>query len=93
MVREALSNVAQHAKASRVDVILKKRRGKVALLVQDDGIAFDPSRILFRKGKRQRLGLIGMRERIEMVDGTFNIQSKPGKGTTILADIPFVTGT
>lgn len=93
VIHSALTNVAQHAKASRVDVILKKRRGKVALLVQDDGIAFDPSRILFRKGKRQRLGLIGMRERIEMVDGTFNIQSKPGKGTTILADIPFVTGT
>jgi PAS domain S-box-containing protein len=93
VIHSALTNVAQHAKASRVNVILEKRRGKVSLQVEDDGTAFDPSRVMLRKGKRNRLGLIGMRERVEMIGGTFNIQSNPGKGTTILAEIPFVTGT
>lgn len=93
VIHSALTNVAQHAKASQVSVVLQKRRGIVGLEVQDDGTAFDPSRVLLRKGTRKRLGLIGMRERVEMVGGSFDIQSTPGKGTTIRAKIPFTTGS
>ncbi len=93
VIHSALTNVAQHAKASQVSVVLQKRRGIVGLQVEDDGTAFDATRVLLRKGTRQRLGLIGMRERVEMVGGSFDIQSTPGKGTTIRAKIPFTTGS
>jgi signal transduction histidine kinase len=57
--------------------------------ISDDGKAFDVTRVLdYRKNKR--LGLIGMRERIEMVGGKFEIKSAPGSGTTISARIPFI---
>ncbi len=55
--------------------------------VTDDGKSFDVRRALDGKG-RKRLGLLGMRERLEMIDGRFDVESAPGKGTTIIACVP-----
>lgn len=87
VVQEGLTNVARHARASWVDVGIKKLPNAVHMQIQDDGISFDSNRLLhFRK--RKPLGLIGMRERVEMVGGEFAIESSPGKGTTLHVKIP-----
>jgi signal transduction histidine kinase len=87
VAQEALVNVAKHARARNVKVSLRQARGGVCLEISDDGKAFDMVRISAAKSS-QRLGLIGMRERVEMADGVFTILSTPGKGTTIRAVIP-----
>jgi signal transduction histidine kinase len=87
VAQEALTNVERHAQASRVDVTLRKVPGGVCLKIRDDGKSFRVNRALERKGSK-RLGLLGMRERLEMVGGSFTIESAPGKGTTIIAQIP-----
>jgi signal transduction histidine kinase len=84
---EALNNVAIHAQASEVEVEIKKLRDWICLTIKDDGKSFDVKRVLLTKGDG-RLGLLGMRERLEMVGGSFKVESAPGKGTTITAKIP-----
>jgi signal transduction histidine kinase len=56
--------------------------------ITDDGQSFSVERVLHANGGK-RLGLLGMRERVEMVNGSFDVESAPGKGTTIIARIPF----
>jgi len=88
VVQEALTNVDRHAQASVVKVAIFKAPDGVCLEIADNGKAFDVGHLVFgRSGKR--LGLIGMRERVEMVGGRFSVASTPGKGTTIRAEIPF----
>ena len=84
---EALNNVAIHAQASQVKVEIKKLPDWVCLTIKDDGKSFDVKRVLLAKGYG-RMGLLGMRERLEMVGGKFSIKSTPGHGTTVTAKIP-----
>ncbi|HXI84525.1 MAG TPA: sensor histidine kinase [Verrucomicrobiae bacterium] len=91
VVQEALTNVARHAHASRVDVSIHKLQRAVGVTIKDDGKSFQVSRMLDAR-KNKRLGLLGMRERVEMVGGSFHVESAPGKGTTIRAQIPFTNG-
>jgi len=88
VAQEALTNVARHAQASRVEVSIEKREGTVAMKITDNGKGFPAERV-FQARKNQRLGLLGMRERLEMVGGNFTIQSVPDKGTTITVQVPF----
>jgi len=88
VVQSALANVAQHARASRVKVSLCKLADGVHLEITDNGRAFQVDRVLKAK-KYKRLGLLGMRERVEMVGGKLAIESTRGQGTTIRAQIPF----
>jgi signal transduction histidine kinase len=87
IVQEALTNIAKHAKAARVDVTIRQRDGTVRLEIHDDGKAFRVDQALDPR-KIKRLGLLGMRERAEMVGGRFSVESAPGLGTTVRADIP-----
>jgi signal transduction histidine kinase len=87
VAQEALANIARHAQASRAEVRIEKLDGAVCMKIEDNGKGFEPERVLHAK-KNRRLGLLGMRERLEMVSGNFTIKSAPGKGTTILAQIP-----
>jgi signal transduction histidine kinase len=87
VAQEALVNVAKHAKAKNVSVSLRLARGGVCLEITDDGKAFDVE-LLSSPQWSQRLGLTGMRERVEMVNGVFSVVSESGKGTTIRAVIP-----
>jgi PAS domain S-box-containing protein len=87
VAQEALINVGKHAHAHNVGVTLRHARGGVCLEITDDGKAFDVD-LLSSPQWSQRLGLTGMRERVEMVNGVFSILSTPGKGTTIRAVIP-----
>ena len=88
VAQEALTNVARHAKASRVEVSIQKLRGVARMEIKDDGKSFQVERTLHAKGSK-RLGLLGMRERVEMVGGTFCVESAPGQGTTVRVEIPF----
>jgi PAS domain S-box-containing protein len=85
--QEALNNAARHAKASQVDVVIQKLDHAVCMKIKDDGKGFPGEHILHTR-KNKRLGLLGMRERLEMVGGSFSVTSAPGKGTTIQAQIP-----
>ncbi len=82
IAQEALTNVVRHAHASRVDVLLQKQNDSVLLMVEDDGIGFDPEL------SSTHLGLVGIRERCEMLDGNVVVESVPGKGTTLVVEIP-----
>ena len=84
---EALNNVAIHAQASAVAVEIKKLPGWICLTITDDGKSFDVKRVLRTKGNG-RLGLLGMRERLQMVGGKFSVKSTPGHGTAVTAQIP-----
>lgn len=87
VAQEALVNVARHARAKVVNVRVCRTGSDVCLEVTDDGKAFDVGRIGSPKWSHH-LGVMGMRERVEMVDGRFTVESKPGLGTTIRAEIP-----
>jgi signal transduction histidine kinase len=88
VAQAALINTAQHARASKAGVEIKDLPQAVLMSIKDDGRSFDVNHVLDSR-RNKRLGLIGMRERVEMVGGTFAIESAPGQGTTILARIPF----
>ena len=88
VTQAALVNVAQHAKASQVSVAITCTPDSVHLEIKDNGKAFDAFRVLDSRVNK-RLGLIGMRERVEMVGGTFTVVSSPGHGTQISASLPF----
>ena len=88
VAQAALVNIAQHAHASTVSVSIKELPQAVLMEIRDNGKSFDVANVLDSR-KNKRLGLIGMRERVEMVGGTFNVVSTPGKGTTVSAMLPF----
>jgi PAS domain S-box-containing protein len=85
IVQEALTNVVRHAQATRVDVLLERRGDQVLTRIKDDGVGFDPQAVL----ESGRLGLFGMRERAEMLNGTLTVESVIGAGTTVLAQVPW----
>ncbi len=92
VAQEALTNVARHAQASRVEVSIQKLPEGICMKIIDDGKSFQVDRVLHAKGSK-RLGLLGMRERLEMVGGRFEVESVKGTGTTVIAQFPNVKVT
>jgi PAS domain S-box-containing protein len=94
IVQEALTNVAKHAGASHVAVVIGRSDVHAIAIVEDDGGGFDPENVNHtpppgRPGRGPtRLGLLGMRERVDLVGGTLEIETAPGRGTTIIARLP-----
>jgi len=88
LAQGALSNVAKHAAASRVVVSMSRREDTVVLAVEDDGRGFDATSVRRRRDRYAGLGLTGMRERAELLGGTLAIESTPGRGTRVRAEIP-----
>ena len=88
VAQEALTNVAKHAQATRVRVSLTSLPGAIRMEIHDNGKSFRVQRAFFGK-QRTRFGLLGMRERVEMVRGSFVVESARGRGTTVRAEIPF----
>lgn len=94
VIQEALSNISEHSNAESAILSLEKREPYVHLYITDDGKGFDVKRyfsspLVIRKG----IGILGMKERIELAGGTFYIDSTPGKGTRISIRIPLVKRT
>lgn len=86
ITQEALNNAAKYAQASRINVILEQRKENLVLIVEDNGIGFDPSDVQNRA--RQGFGLVGMRERASLIGGSIEIESVAGEGTTIFVRVP-----
>jgi signal transduction histidine kinase len=84
VAQEALNNVARHAGVREASVTLRPADGGLLLAVSDGGAGFDPE----NPGKGMRLGLASMRERVRLVRGTLDVDSAPGRGTTIVAWVP-----
>lgn len=87
ILQEALTNIAKHAKANKIQIILKKVSSKLILNVHDNGTGFNTA-ILNKTSDYTSLGIYGMKERIALLHGTFEIESSPGNGTTICVELP-----
>jgi signal transduction histidine kinase len=83
VVQESLTNIVKHAAAHNVSVSLARRGSGVAAVIEDDGAGFD-----LRNVREDGIGLLGMRERLALIDGRLEIESRPGAGTTIVAEVP-----
>ena len=82
IVQESLTNIVKHARAQRVSIALTRMEGSVKAVVEDDGQGFDPA------ATDGGFGLVGMGERLALLGGRLRIESSPGAGTTIAADVP-----
>jgi PAS domain S-box-containing protein len=87
VAQEALTNVARHSHATRAELKIHHTNGSVCMKIIDNGKGFR-QKLMSNSNKGDRLGLLGMRERLEMVGGKFTITSAPGRGTTVVARIP-----
>jgi two-component system sensor histidine kinase NreB len=85
IVQEALNNTHKHAKATRVDIILEHRDDSIILVIVDDGAGFS---IRNKRKRAKGLGLTGMSERASLIGGTLDLESAPGRGTTIHVKLP-----
>jgi len=84
IVQEALTNVVRHAQATRVDILLERRAEALIVIVEDNGVGFDPG-----KPQVSHLGLLGMQERADMLGGSINFESSPSGGTVIILEVPW----
>jgi signal transduction histidine kinase len=87
LAQEALNNVAKHARAQHVDIVLERNADHLSLIVEDDGVGFNP---LDRETLGEGLGLTGMRERAALVGADVQIESVPDRGTTVILRVPAV---
>jgi signal transduction histidine kinase len=83
IVQESLTNIVKHAHARVVSIVLARKPDTVALVIEDDGRGFDPAHA--REGG---FGLEGMRERVALLEGKLQVESRAGAGTTIVAEVP-----
>jgi two-component system sensor histidine kinase UhpB len=88
LAQEALNNVVQHARAQHVDVVLERNADQLSLIIEDDGVGFDP---LDTETLGQGFGLIGMQERAALFGADLQIESTPGRGTTVILRAPVVS--
>jgi signal transduction histidine kinase len=83
IVQEALTNIVKHARARTVSILVVRRDGRVTAVVEDDGEGFDPDAV-----RADGLGLLGMRERVALIDGRLTVESTRGAGTTLAVEAP-----
>jgi len=89
VAQEALHNVSKHAGGTRVDVLLDRRGRELVLIIEDDGVGFDPgARVEANRG----MGLDGMRERAALIGGRLEVESTSGRGTTLFVRVPIAAG-
>jgi two-component system, NarL family, sensor histidine kinase UhpB len=93
IVQEALTNVAKHADATHVSVIVEKQTDGLRLIVEDNGRGFDIPTANERMRNGRRLGMASIRERAALVGGTLEVESSPQQGTAIYVRVPLATDT
>lgn len=89
IVQESLTNVARHSKASKANVILNLGEKSFIIIIEDNGIGFDPRIVNKAETKVKHIGLFGMEERASLIGGTFIVESRIGEGTSIFVEIPW----
>ncbi|MBI2997093.1 MAG: GAF domain-containing protein [Deltaproteobacteria bacterium] len=88
LIQEALTNVAKHAEAKNVSVILRRGDSKVLAIVEDNGKGFHAAEIMASTSEDKKMGLFGMEERAALIGGKLTIESTPGNGTTVFVEVP-----
>lgn len=88
VAQEAISNARKHARANRVEVSLRRDGSRVRLAVRDTGRGFDPGAAAQTSGSGERVGLASMRERVALLGGRLSVSSRPGEGTSVVAEVP-----
>jgi signal transduction histidine kinase len=88
LIREALSNVREHSQARKVTIDISSQATGVKAEVADDGVGFDPETTFVRAAREGHLGLVGMHERVRMLGGRTQIESRPGGPTVISVSLP-----
>jgi len=81
IVQEALNNASKHARATKVDVLVRQERDRIILTIQDNGAGFDSQRV-------RGLGLMGISERVDRLHGNLRIESRRGQGTSLRVELP-----
>ncbi len=89
IIQEALNNIAKHAQADRVEISLMRRDSKILASIQDNGKGFDLDKVLHPESPERGFGLIGIQERVSLLGGQIEIQSRPGSGTLIHIEVPY----
>ena len=85
VVQEAITNTIRYAQATNIGILLERKTGWVKVFVEDNGIGFHPENV----STGEHIGLVGMRERAEMLGGRLTIESSPGSGTSIILEVPY----
>ncbi|MDI6874879.1 MAG: GAF domain-containing sensor histidine kinase [Actinomycetota bacterium] len=88
MAQEIFSNVRKHARATEVEVKLYRKGKFLVMAVRDNGVGFDPERVLTGRGSEEHFGLRSLRERVDLSGGEMDIRSRPGGGTEVVIRIP-----
>ena len=88
IVQEALNNIAKHAAATHVSLLVEHRGNEAAVIIEDNGCGFDPDRVLASRKRAAMMGLLGMHERAALIGGDVQVESAPGQGTTVFVRIP-----
>jgi two-component system, NarL family, sensor histidine kinase DevS len=83
IVQEGLTNIVKHSGARSVSVVIAQTEGLVRAVIEDDGAGFELASV-----RHDALGLVGMRERVHLMGGRFEVESAPGQGTTLVAELP-----
>ena len=84
LVQEALNNAVRHSGARNASVVVERLTDSIVVRVTDDGHGFEPA--------SRGMGILGMEERVKRLGGTLRVESQPGEGATVTADLPFPTG-
>jgi signal transduction histidine kinase len=84
IIQESLTNIARHAQAETASILVEQRNGRLRAIIEDDGVGFTQQ----TAAQNGRLGLYGMRERAELLNGTLTIESGPEQGTSIFVEVP-----
>jgi signal transduction histidine kinase len=87
ITQEALNNAAKHSKAGRVNVLLERRGDELILIIEDDGVGFDAGTASSNERTGRGFGLASMRDRADVIGASLEIESGPGKGTTIFVRV------
>ncbi|MDI7261197.1 MAG: sensor histidine kinase [Thermodesulfobacteriota bacterium] len=93
ILQEALNNISKHAEASQIEISLEQRDSMVYASIIDNGRGFDLDKLLHPESPERGFGIIGMKERISLLRGHIDIQSKPGFGTHIHIEVPYQKGS
>lgn len=91
VVQEAILNAVRHGNAEQITVLVNRNENTLRVMVEDDGVGFKPERVLDQSPEKS-LGILGMQERVELIGGTFNLESSPGEGTRVQVNVPVEKG-
>jgi signal transduction histidine kinase len=89
VIQEAVSNALRHARATMIRVTLRTESDALRVVIEDDGVGFDPEAVGQRVKRGEHLGLLGMTERVRNAGGTIELDSRPGAGSRLEVTVPF----